>query len=134
MVYRKMLKKKVRAALLIQIKSPPSLRSINGIGGRVVGYHREPLVTDGYYKQFVMTILFMPVFFGHIYLVRDAKPQGWYFLGRIEGRAFVSRFGWKRYFIFKFSALLESAAYLAIFVVAVLFAVWVRQLLSGRSS
>jgi hypothetical protein len=97
------------------ITSPPVLRTMNGIGGRIVGSYGEPAIPGHYYKQFAITFLFVPIFFGHIYLVSNAK-SGWYFKGYISGADFIERFGWKAYSQFKLSAAFESGLFLIAFV------------------
>ncbi len=99
------------APQLKSVPKPPALKTFRGIGGRLVGSFPEPAVPGSYYKQFVVTVLYIPVFFGHVYLVEDdeAKKMSWKFLGHLEGDGFVARFGWPAYLKFKASSLLDSS-------------------------
>ena len=114
---------------ITQPKSPPELRTYNGIGARIAGYCDEFYISGAYYKQIVSTLVFIPVFFGDICLVKDAPNGGWHFLGCIKGKDFIKRFGWKKYFIFKFSVLFESTIILAIFIAAIYIATYTMKML-----
>jgi hypothetical protein len=96
---------------LKNVLTAPVLKTVKGFGSRLVGSFPEPATPGSYYKQFVLTVLYVPIFFGHIYLVEDVDQQKstWRFLGRLQGDQFISRFGWTSYFRFKGSSLVESA-------------------------
>ena len=116
---------------IISISKPPILRTVNGIGGRVVGTWIEPQIPGHYYKQFAITFLFVPVFFGHIYLVSNAVKSGWYFRGYISGAEFIDRFGWASYAKFKLSGAMESGLFLAAFVAVFFVVALIRQNMRG---
>ena len=112
------------------IKGPPTLRRVNGIGTFIAGQWQEPSFRDVYFKQLIVTFIFVPIFFGHIYAVVDGKKGGWHFVGRITGHDFRDRFGWRAYLKFKGSIALETLIFgVAIISLLILFSVaagWLR--------
>ncbi|WP_313453587.1 hypothetical protein [Brevundimonas sp.] len=107
------------------------MRRVNGFGPAIAGWYREPNLPGFYYKQFVVTALFMPVMLGFIYLVSDAEGGGWRFHARLPFGHFVKRFGWVAYLLFVLTALLESALMLVALLLALAFAYGVVWLLKG---
>jgi hypothetical protein len=89
------------------ISGPPMLRRINGVGTTIGGALRDPSIAPWFYKQLVVTVIFVPVLFGHIYVVREAKGQGWHFGGRVSGAEFARAYGWAGYVRFKLTVLAE---------------------------
>ena len=113
------------------ISGPPAMRRVNGFGPAIAGWHREPHLPGLYYKQFVVTALFVPVMLGFIYLVSDAESGGWRFHARMPFGVFIERFGWVSYFLFVLTALFESALMMLALLAALAFAYGVVWLLKG---
>jgi hypothetical protein len=97
--------------LLRPIKHAPLLRRMNGIGLTLAGVYREPTIAGAYYKQSVFTVLFFPVAWGAIYLVKSTGNRSWSMYGTVRGGDFIRRFGWGGYCRLKASILLETAVY-----------------------
>ena len=103
---------------LIDVSGAPTMRRVNGIGPSIAGGFSEPLAPGYFYKQFVLTFIYVPVFLGFIYLVRGSREEGYQFAGRIKFGHFVRRFGFPAYLRFLCSVFLESAGLLVVMLLA----------------
>ncbi len=76
----------VRAAL--KPTSGPTLWRMNGVGSTMLGSFADPRVLPAYFSMLWLTVLFIPVAPLGIYLVREAGPRSFQFLGRIDAVPF----------------------------------------------
>jgi hypothetical protein len=91
------------------IEELPKLRRVNGFGTTVAGRFDDPSIRPWYLKQFVVTLLFVPVFFGPIYAVQPGRDHTeWRFGASTSGSAFIRAYGWRAYWQFKGTVLLET--------------------------
>lgn len=80
----------------------PSLVRINGFGPALYGRFSDPAMAPVYYKQWVFTLLLVPVWFGRIYAVQsEGFGRGWLMHGWISGREFAARYGAWAYWRFR---------------------------------
>ena len=112
------------------IGNPPVMRRVNGIGPSIAGGFDEPLAPGYFYKQFVFTFLYFPIFLGVIYLV-SGNRDGYSFAGKIPFPMFLRRFGFGGYLKLLFTVLLEGCGLLIVLLVALGFAYGVVWLLRG---
>jgi len=76
----------VQAAL--KPTSAPTLWRMNGIGSTMLGSFADPRVLPAYFSMLWLTVLFIPLVPLGVYLVRDAGPRSFQFLGRIDATDF----------------------------------------------
>jgi hypothetical protein len=106
---------------ILPIGEPPPLKRVNGFGLIMGGVNRHPELGPWFLKQLVITGAFIPVAFGHIYLVRPGEAgRSWYFGGRMTGAELVRRYGWGAYFRLKATAIIEVIAWGVAVVILIL--------------
>lgn len=76
----------VRAAL--KPTAGPTLWRMNGVGSTMLGSFADPRVLPAYFSMLWLTVLFIPIAPLGVYLVRDAGPRSFQFLGRIDATDF----------------------------------------------
>jgi hypothetical protein len=119
--------------LVTPIGIGPTLRQGNGFGSILSGYFAESLVPHAYYKQFTFTLMFVSVYLGEIYLLRQVGGQGVRYVGKISADDFRKRFGMDGYIQLRVSGFFESVgvgllAFGALFLVS-----YVAIMLFGRN-
>jgi hypothetical protein len=80
----------------------PRLWQFRGIGTALVGRLDHPDVAPGCYRQFAVTVFYMPIWFGRFYAVKtDYRAGGMRFAGPLTGGEIVGRYGRTAYWRFK---------------------------------
>ena len=83
---------KERFPFLIPVDKPPSLRTVNGIGFKIYGNRNGDQETGTFVTTYFFVVFFIPVFALRSYRVANAKPSGWYFLGKEPVSSFVLKY------------------------------------------
>ena len=76
------------------VKEAPSLRTVNGCGGMLLGCRDVDAATGTYVATLAFVLIFVPVFFQDAYRVKSAPSGGWYFLGKVPISARARCWNW----------------------------------------
>jgi hypothetical protein len=105
----------------------PRLWRFRGIGTAIVGALDHPELTPWQYRQFAVTILYIPVWFGRFYAVRRSfSAGGWLVRDSATGADIVARYGRGAYWRFKLGVLLTPLIALSVFAALLGRSIWLK--------
>jgi hypothetical protein len=105
----------------------PRLWQFRGIGTSMVGRLDHPDLAPWHYRQFAVTVFYIPVWLGRFYAVqRSHKAGAWMVRDSLSGAEMVARYGRKAYWRFKLGVMVIPLIAFAVFAALLARSLWLK--------